>query len=148
MSGAAVLTPFVGASGDVQYAGDVVMRRHRDAPPGFWGVMLLPTDPITHFFGTAGCSPERLAVVDDFGTLIPVDPHGPALQVQALLQDLQAAEQVLAHDRLALVQCHALPPDYSQIPNTEPAALAAEQQYLRAISTVRQAVELFGRMSR
>ena len=72
----AVLTPFVVIGGDRQYAGDVIMFRHRSAEPGYWRVALLPADvSVQAFFGALLDEAfwGRAAVVDDFGSLVPVE---------------------------------------------------------------------------
>lgn len=65
----AVPRPFVGIDGAIQYAGDVIMRRHRHAPPPYWAVILLPdTKEVASFFAIE----DSIAVVDDFGNLVRV----------------------------------------------------------------------------
>lgn len=63
---------FVCSRGSCQYAGDVVMQRHRDAEPGYWLVTLLPTPTVANFFDMMGNCPAVPAVVDDFGNLVRV----------------------------------------------------------------------------
>lgn len=65
----AVPAPFVGIGGAIQYAGDVIMRRHRAAPPPYWTVILLPDESeVAGFFELK----DSIAVVDDFGNLVRV----------------------------------------------------------------------------
>lgn len=61
------------------------------------------------------------------------------LEHEQLLQELQDAIALVEGDRLALVICHSLGPEHSSIPDTEPAAIASEQQYKRAIAAMRKA---------
>lgn len=67
------LDVWVDARGSSQYAGDVIMERHRNAEPGYWLVTLLPQPPITMFFGMTGQCPVVSAVVDDYGHLVAVE---------------------------------------------------------------------------
>ena len=78
MIGAPLPRLILPACGSSQYAGDVVMRRYghpsvHDAP-GYWIVRLVPDcDKLLDFFGlTQAAHAGVLAVVDDFGTLVPV----------------------------------------------------------------------------
>ena len=71
---------FVSAGGAAQYAGEIVMSRHRHAEPGFWSVALatapalLSFVPATSRADLVGLMVGMPAVVDDFGTLVPAGP--------------------------------------------------------------------------
>lgn len=71
----AVTFAFVSPTGEVQYSGDLIMRRHRKAPASYWLVSLLPAPSVYAFFRLQDADDAHitaLAVVDDFGTLVRV----------------------------------------------------------------------------